>query len=67
MAMLLGGCATTGTNHGGVGQVICNHATEARLALELAMTQTDLIIDPVKQELARSAIRVSMAALERCP
>ena len=67
-SLVLAGCTTSqGSTHLSVGQTICAHADDARLALDVAMTQTAAIADPLKQEAARAAIRISYAALEKCP
>jgi len=56
----LTGCATT-RNYA------CAHEFEVREALNLAMINTAFISDPIKQEIARSAIRIELAALDTCP
>lgn len=65
--LMTGACATTQDPHHSIGDTICARKAETQLALNVAMSQTNLIADPVKQEAARGAIRIAYAALEKCP
>ena len=61
IALSLSGCATFQNSS------MCKNVVAIRAALDIAMTQTDLIVDPVKREIARSAINISYAELSKCP
>lgn len=62
-ALLLSGCATVQSGTG----AICARQVEARTALELALNQASVITDPGRRSAAMVAIRLSLAALDRCP
>jgi len=64
-ASLLSGCA--GLTLGRVSQEICARQNATQTGLLLALTVAEQDTDSVRREAKISAIRISLAALERCP
>lgn len=77
-ALALAGCTTVRTSpqppgttpppvSGGITGTICANQTAIRIGLLAALQAAQLIVEPVAREAAISAIRVSKAAVDRCP
>jgi hypothetical protein len=65
-ASLLAGCAG-GQGVNSAGAVVCSRQDSVRAGLIAAMVKAETIADPVKREAALGALRVSLAALDKCP
>ena len=65
-ALTLAGCAGSNARVKVV-DAICNNKEAAFISLDIATVQANTIEDSVKREAALSAIRISRAALDKCP
>lgn len=66
-ALALSGCANAGGAVNSVGNTLCKGRLVAEAALNISLTRAYLEPDPVRREAEIAAIKIALAAFEKCP